>query len=158
MALEYELTALAALIGLSGFFSGLEVALVGTSQRQIKIADTNIEQLESGGTNIYIDTTQGSNTRDLRLLTVDNCLFDEARAGLYLRGVENVQISNSHLAQGTGVSIIDVTGASGSTYGLVFTNVWTQSSPGTLDIASMTQNAAYTASGRTHPHTAFWSR
>ena len=133
-------------------------ALVGTSQRQIKIADTNIEQLESGGTNIYIDTTQGSNTRDLRLLTVDNCLFDEARAGLYLRGVENVQISNSHLAQGTGVSIIDVTGASGSTYGLVFTNVWTQSSPGTLDIASMTQNAAYTASGRTHPHTAFWSR
>lgn len=31
MSLEYELAVLAALIGLSGFFSGLEVALVGTS-------------------------------------------------------------------------------------------------------------------------------
>ena len=36
MALEYELAALAALIGLSGFFSGLEVALVGTSQATVE--------------------------------------------------------------------------------------------------------------------------
>ena len=36
MSLEYELVALAALIGLSGFFSGLEVALVGTSQATIE--------------------------------------------------------------------------------------------------------------------------
>ena len=36
MALEYELTSLAALIGLSGFFSGLEVALVGTSQATVE--------------------------------------------------------------------------------------------------------------------------
>ena len=36
MSLEYELAALAALIGLSGFFSGLEVALVGTSQATIE--------------------------------------------------------------------------------------------------------------------------
>ena len=36
MALEYEIAALAALIGLSGFFSGLEVALVGTSQATIE--------------------------------------------------------------------------------------------------------------------------
>lgn len=35
MALEYELAALAALIGLSGFFSGLEVALVGTNRATI---------------------------------------------------------------------------------------------------------------------------
>lgn len=35
MALEYELAALAALIGLSGFFSGLEVALVGTNNATI---------------------------------------------------------------------------------------------------------------------------
>jgi len=36
MALEYELVALAALIGLSGFFSGLEVALVGTTQATVE--------------------------------------------------------------------------------------------------------------------------
>ena len=36
MSLEYELVALGALIGLSGFFSGLEVALVGTSQATIE--------------------------------------------------------------------------------------------------------------------------
>ena len=36
MALEYELATLAALIGLSGFFSGLEVALVGTSQATVE--------------------------------------------------------------------------------------------------------------------------
>lgn len=36
MSLEYQLAALAALIGLSGFFSGLEVALVGTSQATIE--------------------------------------------------------------------------------------------------------------------------
>jgi len=36
MGLEYELAALAALIGLSGFFSGLEVALVGTSQATVE--------------------------------------------------------------------------------------------------------------------------
>lgn len=36
MSLEYELATLAALIGLSGFFSGLEVALVGTSQATIE--------------------------------------------------------------------------------------------------------------------------
>ena len=36
MSLEYELVALAALIGLSGFFSGLEVALVGTSQATVE--------------------------------------------------------------------------------------------------------------------------
>ena len=36
MSLEYELAALAALIGLSGFFSGLEVALVGTSQATVE--------------------------------------------------------------------------------------------------------------------------
>ena len=36
MALEYELAALVALIGLSGFFSGLEVALVGTSQATVE--------------------------------------------------------------------------------------------------------------------------
>lgn len=36
MNLEYQLAALAALIGLSGFFSGLEVALVGTSQATIE--------------------------------------------------------------------------------------------------------------------------
>ncbi|MDH3502418.1 MAG: hemolysin family protein [Nitrosopumilus sp.] len=36
MALEYELAVLAALIGLSGFFSGLEVALVGTSQATVE--------------------------------------------------------------------------------------------------------------------------
>ena len=36
MALEYEIAALAALIGLSGFFSGLEVALVGTSQATVE--------------------------------------------------------------------------------------------------------------------------
>ncbi len=36
MSLEYEPVALAALIGLSGFFSGLEVALVGTSQATIE--------------------------------------------------------------------------------------------------------------------------
>ncbi len=35
MTLEYQLVALAALIGLSGFFSGLEVALVGTSQATV---------------------------------------------------------------------------------------------------------------------------
>ena len=35
MALEFELAALAALIGLSGFFSGLEVALVGTNNATI---------------------------------------------------------------------------------------------------------------------------
>ena len=36
MGLEYELAALAGLIGLSGFFSGLEVALVGTSQATVE--------------------------------------------------------------------------------------------------------------------------
>ena len=36
MALEFELASLAALIGLSGFFSGLEVALVGTTQATIE--------------------------------------------------------------------------------------------------------------------------
>lgn len=36
MGLEYELAALAALIGLSGFFSGLEVALVGTSEATVE--------------------------------------------------------------------------------------------------------------------------
>jgi len=36
MSLEYELLALAGLIGLSGFFSGLEVALVGTSQATVE--------------------------------------------------------------------------------------------------------------------------
>ena len=36
MSLEFELAALAALIGLSGFFSGLEVALVGTSQATVE--------------------------------------------------------------------------------------------------------------------------
>ena len=36
MSLEYDMLALAALIGLSGFFSGLEVALVGTSQATIE--------------------------------------------------------------------------------------------------------------------------
>ena len=36
MALEFEIGALAALIGLSGFFSGLEVALVGTSQATVE--------------------------------------------------------------------------------------------------------------------------
>ena len=36
MSLEYELAALAALIGLSGFFSGLEVALVGTTNATIE--------------------------------------------------------------------------------------------------------------------------
>ncbi|MDH3396137.1 MAG: CNNM domain-containing protein, partial [Nitrosopumilus sp.] len=36
MALEYELAALVALIGLSGFFSGLEVALVGTTQATVE--------------------------------------------------------------------------------------------------------------------------
>ena len=36
MALEYELATLAALIGLSGFFSGLEVALVGTTQATVE--------------------------------------------------------------------------------------------------------------------------
>jgi len=36
VALEYEIAALAALIGLSGFFSGLEVALVGTSQATVE--------------------------------------------------------------------------------------------------------------------------
>lgn len=36
MSLEYQLVALAGLIGLSGFFSGLEVALVGTSQATIE--------------------------------------------------------------------------------------------------------------------------
>ena len=36
MSLEYELAALAGLIGLSGFFSGLEVALVGTSQATVE--------------------------------------------------------------------------------------------------------------------------
>jgi putative hemolysin len=35
LALEFELAALAALIGLSGFFSGLEVALVGTNNATI---------------------------------------------------------------------------------------------------------------------------
>ena len=36
MVLEFELAALAALIGLSGFFSGLEVALVGTTQATVE--------------------------------------------------------------------------------------------------------------------------
>jgi len=36
MALEFELAALAVLIGLSGFFSGLEVALVGTTQATVE--------------------------------------------------------------------------------------------------------------------------
>lgn len=36
MGLEYEIAALVALIGLSGFFSGLEVALVGTSQATVE--------------------------------------------------------------------------------------------------------------------------
>lgn len=36
MSLEYEIAALAALIGLSGFFSGLEVALVGTSNATVE--------------------------------------------------------------------------------------------------------------------------
>ncbi|MDH3313789.1 MAG: hemolysin family protein [Nitrosopumilus sp.] len=36
MALEFELAALAGLIGLSGFFSGLEVALVGTTQATVE--------------------------------------------------------------------------------------------------------------------------
>ena len=36
MALEFELAALAGLIGLSGFFSRLEVALVGTTQATIE--------------------------------------------------------------------------------------------------------------------------
>jgi len=36
MSLEYEIAALAGLIGLSGFFSGLEVALVGTSQATVE--------------------------------------------------------------------------------------------------------------------------
>ncbi len=36
MSLEYEIAALVALIGLSGFFSGLEVALVGTSQATVE--------------------------------------------------------------------------------------------------------------------------
>ena len=34
--MEFELAALAGLIGLSGFFSGLEVALVGTSQATVE--------------------------------------------------------------------------------------------------------------------------
>jgi len=36
MVLEFELAALAGLIGLSGFFSGLEVALVGTTQATVE--------------------------------------------------------------------------------------------------------------------------
>jgi len=35
LALEFELAALAVLIGLSGFFSGLEVALVGTNKAAV---------------------------------------------------------------------------------------------------------------------------
>jgi len=130
--------------------------LVGTSQRFITLSGINTEQLNTRS--IHIDTTQGSNNRDLRLLTVESCLLDELVPGLYLRGVENVHLKDSHLAQGSGVSLIDVTGLSGSTYGMVWSNVWTQSTPGTIDVASMTLNASYTASGRTHPHSAFWSR
>ena len=48
MALEYELAALAALIGLSGFFSGLEVALVGTSNATIeRLVKQNVKGAKS---------------------------------------------------------------------------------------------------------------
>lgn len=48
MSLEYELAALAALIGLSGFFSGLEVALVGTSQATIeRLVKDNVKGAKS---------------------------------------------------------------------------------------------------------------
>ena len=48
MGLEYELASLAALIGLSGFFSGLEVALVGTSQATIeRLVKENVKGAKS---------------------------------------------------------------------------------------------------------------
>ena len=48
MSLEYDLLALAALIGLSGFFSGLEVALVGTSQATIeRLVKENVKGAKS---------------------------------------------------------------------------------------------------------------
>ncbi|WP_420545301.1 hemolysin family protein [Nitrosopumilus sp.] len=48
MALEYELAALAALIGLSGFFSGLEVALVGTSKATVeRLVKDNVKGAKS---------------------------------------------------------------------------------------------------------------
>lgn len=130
--------------------------LVATSQRFVNLSGLNTEQLNTRS--IHIDATQGGNNRDLRLLSLDNCLLDELVDGLYLRGVEGVSIRDSHLAQGAGRSIIDITGAGGSTYNMNWSNVWTQSSPGTLDIASMTADHSYVASGKTHPHTAVWSR
>ena len=48
MSLEYELAALAALIGLSGFFSGLEVALVGTSNATVeRLVKDNVKGAKS---------------------------------------------------------------------------------------------------------------
>ena len=48
MALEFELAALAALIGLSGFFSGLEVALVGTSKATVeRLVKENVKGAKS---------------------------------------------------------------------------------------------------------------
>ncbi|ABX12903.1 hemolysin family protein [Nitrosopumilus maritimus] len=48
MSLEYQLAALAGLIGLSGFFSGLEVALVGTSQATIeRLVKDNVKGAKS---------------------------------------------------------------------------------------------------------------
>ena len=48
MSLEFELAALASLIGLSGFFSGLEVALVGTSKATVeRLVKENIKGAKS---------------------------------------------------------------------------------------------------------------
>ena len=48
MSLEYELVTLVALIGLSGFFSGLEVALVGTSQATVeRLVKDNVKGAKS---------------------------------------------------------------------------------------------------------------
>ena len=48
MSLEYELVSLASLIGLSGFFSGLEVALVGTSQATVeRLVKENVKGAKS---------------------------------------------------------------------------------------------------------------
>jgi putative hemolysin len=48
MGVEYEIVALAALIGLSGFFSGLEVALVGTRKATVeKLVRENVKGAKS---------------------------------------------------------------------------------------------------------------
>ena len=68
MQLEYEILVLIILIGLSGFFSGLEVALVGTTRSKVQQmlhkklpGSTSLHKLKSNPSRMMASVNLGNN-------------------------------------------------------------------------------------------------